>query len=426
MQFIDYYRLKMEMLFWEEQLTVWDLQPPVTQKLFELVHIFYNHEPWTIMGDKDTIKIEAFGESKVVRLLGSIESMTLKIFDNYDAAVEFITPEVADRNDAFGCLLSREELHHAPYIKLIKERKFMETVSGVYPGFINAQGLNCMSWTNFCFVDLALRMVPCFADSLVPKGPYHYEPQVKHEDVTLSGGDKLKVTLTFPGGRLSPYDEDPWFKGTLPNLPVLSHLQTKRQLLDILREKCDKVAFPSKGYLENMDTKSLKAHLKKCKINLTGCLEKADLVAAAEEQRVHMDWHLPKEDARLLENLTYTLSMLETEEGTLEAMDLNKLIFNDNIEDDPHNVMYPLLDLYMDMGLYQQVTEMMKKFGNRSIMWLWTIALLQYKKKGGKSKTAKEALYNAVKSNMWVMKYFARLKPLPSAEFMMQDTHITR
>ncbi len=177
-------------------------------------------------------------------------------------------------------------------------------------------------------------------------------------------------------------------------------------LIEYFRGVCGSAALPSKSYLIELNVKKLVKCLKNCRIFTTGCLEKGDLLEAAEKQRRHVGNLNELERLRLF-GLADALWKVCTVETTMEAIDIFKM-FNPANNEDALEVRFMLLEIYIEMGMYAAVISLMECFPNDYVaQWFWTAPLLHFKKKGPESNSAKRALKDAVRQNPYVVKYLS-------------------
>ncbi len=411
------------------------LDPPVNffKRIFKLVDTFFDEEPWTVLSYRDTVQIEALGESYVMRI--NIErweeDMNILLFTNFEDCMGFAKHGMSEQKvftsgKAFSCSLMKQFQLPTNIKSFIKKHGLPQTGINMYPVFRNLYGRNNLSKMEFQFFEIVLAVIPRFVKTFVPKGPYDYDSRMQSEVVSLASGEKTLVTLTYPAGYMSPYDEKPDVLGqskcwkTMVGINGISkrispYLTSKGEVVEAMRADCQTLALPSDSYLKKMSTKDLKAHLVKCRVSITGCLDRSDLLAAAHVERQACT---DEDDMENVHDLAFALMTLMVEEASLEAISIAKTV--------PQQAYVAafLMRCYLDMCMYEDAVKMMKYYGNSSCMWAWTTALLEFKKKGGTARTSKAALRNAVHSNCIVVMLMIKMqKLLPIEDIKLQPNN---
>ncbi len=139
---------------------------------------------------------------------------------------------------------------------------------------------------------------------------------------------------------------------------IPSCVRTYGQMAAFFRKICGRLALPIKEFLTNLSNKHLKQHLKNCQINMTGCLDRDDLLTAAEKQRYPRS--LTNTDHMKLLGLSSTLWKLRTTDTTMEAINIGQRL-HDISSGHPLHIHFFLIDLYFEMSMWDDVCQLITK-----------------------------------------------------------------
>ncbi len=411
---------------------VLDPPPAFFQRLFQQISAFYLEEPWTVLNDRDAIKINVFGKERFLRLEGYEHTMILKIFSDYENCMALAirhrsTEESYVNGKAFSCSVVKVNTLPSDIGTFMVKHNLPAAYSGWCPVFRNLYGGNFLCKEEFLLLEVIFSLIPKFAQCLVPIDPYQHEHLVMTETVSLSDGRKEMVTVTFPAGNMSPLDEDPMFANAPP---MEDHLivDTKGEHIFELYRSCGRLALPSEEYLTSLETSYLKEILQMCDINIDGCITQNSLLTAAEIQRsdregsgrldITGDLSQPCGEGKdltvyqsmALHSLSSTLLNVKTKQTTLEAIEIMKILLREG--NWATMTRYNMIQAYMEIQMYKEALILISEDdGHFEPAW-WTAVLLQFIKKGGEAKSTKKAFKRAIKTNIAMIRYLAGIIPV--------------
>jgi len=362
---------------------------------------------------RDVIKIDAYGTSRVFQQRSNSSDIAVVQWKSFDEYWNIFNPVYISAENALmihkPVELAFDAIDHIDKsnIAYITKNNLCKSGKHFYPQ-IFCFGDQQLTDVDLKFFEIMLLTLPKFCSQLERIDPYNMKAHEVFEDVVSGSGEVVNVKISCPAGSNPVSNEryDLVLEEVLEVVTIPSRVKTYGDLADYFREICGVTALPEQSYLEKMNSSELKRRLKNCKINVTGCLDREDLLSAAQTQRPNI--HLS--DAALLKliGLSNSIWKLRSVETTREAIELLQKVLKIDNRGDRFALRFHLLLYFLeleDWGACRELIDTYSEKDERTTDWAWTKAFIEFRAHGGESTIANQALFDAVNANGLVVKY---------------------